>query len=110
MSVESATCPSDSKEVWEALRQCALRARHLGYAVPDVAAILGVGEETVSQWCSGDAASGTAALSGLCAGAAGPSTLVALREGSGGPTTSSVRAGGAGSSASPVPFNAVQDS
>ena len=36
----------------DALRLRAVHARELGYAVVDIAAILGVREETVSRWCS----------------------------------------------------------
>jgi transposase len=39
------------EEVLEALRLRALHARELGYAVVDIAAILGLREETVSRWC-----------------------------------------------------------
>ena len=42
---------SESNEVLEALRLRAIHARELGYAVVDIAAILGVREETVSRWC-----------------------------------------------------------
>jgi transposase len=42
----------ESNEVLEALRLRAVHARELGYAVVDIAAILGVREETVSRWCS----------------------------------------------------------
>jgi transposase len=42
---------TESNEVLEALRLRALHARELGYAVVDIAAILGVREETVSRWC-----------------------------------------------------------
>jgi transposase len=43
---------SESNDVLEALRWRAVRARELGYPVVDIAAILGVQEETVSRWCS----------------------------------------------------------
>lgn len=42
---------SESDEVLEALRLRAVHARELGYAVVDIAAILGVRQETVSRWC-----------------------------------------------------------
>jgi transposase len=42
----------ESNEVLEALRLRAVHARQLGYSVGDIAAILGVREETVSRWCS----------------------------------------------------------
>lgn len=43
---------SVSNEVLAALRQRAIHAHQLGYAIVDIAAILGVREETVSRWCS----------------------------------------------------------
>jgi transposase len=43
---------SESNEVLEALRWRAIHARQLGYAIVDIAAILGVRAETVSRWCS----------------------------------------------------------
>jgi transposase len=42
----------ESDDVLEALRWRAVHARELGYAVVDIAAILGVREETVSRWWS----------------------------------------------------------
>jgi transposase len=51
MAIELPDGRSESNEVLEALRRRALHARGLGYAVVDVAAILGVREETVSRWC-----------------------------------------------------------
>ena len=42
----------ESNDVLEALRLRAVHARERGYAVVDIAAILGVREETVSRWCS----------------------------------------------------------
>ena len=42
----------ESNDVLDALRLRAVHARELGYAVVDIAAILGVREETVSRWCS----------------------------------------------------------
>ena len=41
---------SESNEVLEALRLRAIAARERGYAVVDIAAILGVRDETVSRW------------------------------------------------------------
>src|SRR4051794_20007022 len=41
-----------SNEVLDALRSRAIHARESGYAVVDIAAILGVRQETVSRWCS----------------------------------------------------------
>ena len=43
---------------------CAVHARELGYAVVDIAAILGVSEETVSRWCSRYEHDGQEALPG----------------------------------------------
>jgi transposase len=43
---------SESNEVLEALRWRAVHARELGFPVVDIAAILGVREETVSRWWS----------------------------------------------------------
>lgn len=51
MAVEIPEGRSESDEVLEALRLRAVRARELGYAVADIAAILGVRPETVSRWC-----------------------------------------------------------
>jgi transposase len=51
MAIEVPDGRSESNEVLEALRVRALHARELGYAVVDIAAILGVREETVSRWC-----------------------------------------------------------
>ena len=42
----------ESKDVLEALRLRAVQARQLGYTVVDIAALLGVREETVSHWGS----------------------------------------------------------
>src|SRR4051812_48112360 len=52
MDLELPDGRSESNEVLEALRLRAVHARQLGYAVVDIAAILGVREETVSRWCS----------------------------------------------------------
>jgi transposase len=51
MAIELPDGRSESDEVLEALRQRALHARELNYPVVDIAAILGVREETVSRWC-----------------------------------------------------------
>jgi transposase len=51
MAIEVPDGRSESNEVLEALRVRALHARERGYAVVDIAAILGVREETVSRWC-----------------------------------------------------------
>jgi transposase-like protein len=42
----------------------ALHAREMGYSVVDIAAILGVREETVSRWCSRYGRGGRGALPG----------------------------------------------
>jgi len=55
---------SESNDVLEALRLRAVHARQLGYAVVDIAAILGVCEETVSRWCSRYDQGGQEALPG----------------------------------------------
>lgn len=55
---------SESNEVLEALRLRAVNARELGYALVDIAAILGVREETVSRWCSKFDQGGVEALPG----------------------------------------------
>src|SRR5947209_17810478 len=52
MAIELPDGRCESDEVLVALRLRALHARELGYAVVDIAAILGVREETVSRWCS----------------------------------------------------------
>src|SRR3954452_21686553 len=52
MAIELPDGRCESDEVLVALRLRALHARQLGYAVVDIAAILGVREETVSRWCS----------------------------------------------------------
>jgi len=59
---------SESNEVLEALRLRAVRARELGYAVVDIAAILGVREETVSRWCVRYEHGGSEALPGARTG------------------------------------------
>src|SRR5512143_512435 len=52
MAIELPEGRRESDDVLEALRLRAVHARELGYAVVDIAAILGVREETVSRWCS----------------------------------------------------------
>jgi len=54
----------ESNDVLAALRSRAVRARELGYAVIDIAAIPGVREETVSRWCSRYHRGGREALPG----------------------------------------------
>src|ERR687893_600889 len=54
----------ESNDVLAALRSRAVHARELGYAVSDIAAILGVREETVSRWCSRYHRGGREALPG----------------------------------------------
>jgi transposase len=51
MAIELPDGRTESNEVLEALRLRAVAAREKGYAVVDIAAILGVREETVSRWC-----------------------------------------------------------
>jgi transposase len=64
MAVELPDGRSVSDDVLEALRLRALHARDLGYAVVDIAAILGVREETVSRWCVKYEHGGEAAVPG----------------------------------------------
>jgi transposase len=64
MTIELPDGRSESNQVLEALRFRAVRARDLGYAVVDIAAILGVREETVSRWCVRYEQAGAAALPG----------------------------------------------
>jgi Putative ATPase subunit of terminase (gpP-like) len=52
MAIELPDTRSESDDVLDALRLRAVRARQLGYAIADIAAIPGVREETVSRWCS----------------------------------------------------------
>jgi transposase len=52
MAIELPDGRRQSDDILEALRLRAVHARELGYAVGDIAAILGVREETVSRWCS----------------------------------------------------------
>src|SRR5262249_48512014 len=51
MAIELPDGRTESNEVLEALRLRAVAAREKGYPVIDIAAILGVREETVSRWC-----------------------------------------------------------
>ena len=64
MAIDLPDGRSESNEVLEALRRRAVHARELGYAVTDIAAILGVREETVSRWCVKYEHGGEAALPG----------------------------------------------
>src|SRR5829696_5457530 len=64
MAIELPDGRSESNDVLEALRLRAVHARQLGYAVVDIAAILGVCEETVSRWCSRYVQGGQEALPG----------------------------------------------
>lgn len=64
MAIELPDGRSQSNDVLEALRVRAVHARELGYAVVDIAAILGVREETVSRWCSRYDRGGQEALPG----------------------------------------------
>lgn len=52
MSTELPDGRSESNEVLEALRLRAVHARQQGYAIVDIAAILGIRAETISRWCS----------------------------------------------------------
>jgi transposase len=64
MAIELPDGRRESHEVLEALRLRAVPARELGYAVVDIATILGVREETVSRWCSRYDPGGPEALPG----------------------------------------------
>jgi transposase len=64
MAIELPDGRCESNDVLEALRWRAIHARELGYSVVDIAAILGVREETVSRWCTRFEQGGTAALPG----------------------------------------------
>src|SRR5436305_13074589 len=64
MAIELPDGRRESNEVLEALRLRAVHARELGYSVGDIAAILGVREETVSRWCSRYDQGGQEALPG----------------------------------------------
>src|SRR5215217_1185037 len=64
MAIELPDGRRESNDVLEALRLRAVHARELGYAVVDLAAILGVREETVSRWCVQYERGGMSALPG----------------------------------------------
>jgi transposase len=64
MAIDLPDTRSESNEVLEALRLRAVSARQRGYPVIDIAAILGVREETVSRWCSKYEQGGEDALPG----------------------------------------------
>ncbi len=64
MAIELPDGRRESDDVLDALRLRAVHARELGYAVVDIAAILGVREETVSRWCSRYDQGGREALPG----------------------------------------------
>jgi transposase len=64
MAIELPDGRRESNDVLAALRSRAVHARELGYAVLDIAAILGVREETVSRWCSRYHRGGREALPG----------------------------------------------
>src|SRR4051812_25414120 len=64
MAIELPDGRCESNGVLEALRLRAVHARELGYTVIDIAAILGVREETVSRWCSRYDRGGQEALPG----------------------------------------------
>jgi len=64
MAIELPDGRCESNDVLDALRLRAVHARELGYAVVDIAAILGVREETVSRWCSRFDRGGQEALPG----------------------------------------------
>jgi transposase len=64
VAIELPDTRSQPNEVLEALRRRAVHARQLGYAVVDIAAVLGVREETVSRWCVKYHQGGEAALPG----------------------------------------------
>ena len=64
MAIDVPDGRSESNEVLEALRLRAVHAWQLGYAGVDIAAILGVREETVSRWCTSFEHGGQEALPG----------------------------------------------
>src|SRR5215212_72182 len=64
MAIELPDGRRESNDVLDALRLRAVHARELGYTVIDIAAILGVREETVSRWCSRYDRGGQEALPG----------------------------------------------
>src|SRR5262245_46061713 len=68
MAIELPDGRRESDDVLDALRLRAVHARKLGYPVVDIAAILGVREETVSRWCSRYERGGQEALPGARTG------------------------------------------
>jgi transposase len=68
MAIELPDGRSESNDVLEALRLRAVHARQSGYAVVEIAAILGVRQETVSRWCSRYDRGGQEALPGARTG------------------------------------------
>jgi transposase len=64
MAIELPDGRCESNDVLDALRLRAVHARELGYAVVDIAAILGVRHETVSRWCPKYQRGGQEALPG----------------------------------------------
>jgi transposase len=64
MAIERPDGRHESDDVLDAFRSRAAHARELGYAVVDIAAILGAREETVSRWCSRYDRGGQEALPG----------------------------------------------
>src|SRR4051795_12541081 len=64
MAIELPDGRRESNDVLDALRLRAVHARERGYAVVDIATILGVREETVSRWCSRYERGGEEALPG----------------------------------------------
>jgi transposase len=64
MAIELPDGRRESNEVLDALRLRAIHARELGYAVVDIAAVLGVRQETVSRWSSRYDEGGREALPG----------------------------------------------
>jgi transposase len=64
MAIELPDGRHQSDDVLNALRLRAVHARQRGYPVVDIAAILGVREETVSRWCSRYNRGGQEALPG----------------------------------------------
>src|SRR3954452_24751236 len=64
MAIELPGGRPECNDVLDALRLRAVHARELGYAAVDIAAILGVREETVSRWCSRYDEGGREALPG----------------------------------------------
>jgi len=68
MAIELPDGRRESDEVLDAFRLRAVHARTLGYAIADIAAILGAREETVSRWCSRYERGGQEALPGARTG------------------------------------------